>query len=265
MDLTSITDPAPRAAHISDASTERLPAGEAVQCPTMPALTKAHISRLRALWSLGRPAYLTELHGAHLDLMVHGLVQSVEKSSSASAVLTVTRKGVVFLNENRQVQIAAQRPHHELGQRLALNLREKGMHTWENVEFSNPDWTQPRTWGVVRPDVYACYPELKTRNCAPAIYEVKVSRADYLADLAKPQKREAYAAISQAVYYCCPADLIAKSEVPEGFGLVYEGEKGSFEIVKKARRSKTFVMHADTAITLMVKRQVPLADAQGLD
>jgi hypothetical protein len=248
-----------------DAATERMPPGEAVPCPTMPVLTKTHVSRLRALWSLGRPAYLTELTGAHLDLMVHGLVQSVEKSSSASAVLTVTRKGVVFLNENRQVQIAAQRPHHELGERLAAHLRAKGMHTWENVEFSNPDWTQPRTWGVVRPDVYACYPELKAGNSAPAIYEVKVSRADFLADLAKPQKREAYAAISQAVYYCCPAGLIAKTEVPDGFGLLYEGKAGSFEIVKKARRSKTFVMHADTAMTLMVKRQVPLAESLGLD
>lgn len=242
-----------------DPAVARLPVGEVIECTTMPRLTKSHVSRLRALWSLGRPAYLTELTGTHLDLMVHGLVESVKTSASASAVLTVTRKGVVFLNENRQEQIATQRPHHELGHRLAAYLRAKGMHTWENVEFANPDRAPSRTWGVVRPDVYACYPQLQVSNCASAIYEVKVNRADFLADLAKPEKRHAYAALAEAVYYCCPEGLIAKNEVPDGFGLVCEVGEGLFEIQKKARRSKTFTMHPDTAMTLMVKRQVPLS------
>ena len=237
----------------------RLPAGELIECPTMPRITKAHVSRLRTLWSYGRPVHLSTLTAIDLDLIVHGMAQTVDQHHSASAVLTITRRGLIHLNETRQTQVEAGRPHHELGQRLAAHLQAKGMHTWENVEFSNPHWTQPRTWGVVRPDVYACYPELKANNCAPAIYEVKVSRADFLADLAKPEKRQAYAALAEAVYYCCPQGLIAKAEVPEGFGLVCEIENGQFEIKKKARRSKTFAMHPDTAMTLMVKRQVPLS------
>lgn len=240
----------------------RLPAGEMIECPTMPRLTKAHLSRLRTLWSYGRPVYLSALTAPDLDLIVHGLAQTVEQRNSASAVLTITRAGLVYLNENRQAQVEAARPHHELGQRLATYLRAKGMHTWENVAFDNPDRTQSRTWGVVRPDVYACYPQLQVSNCAPAIYEVKVSRADFLADLAKPIKRAAYASLAEAVYYCCPEGLIAKKEVPDGFGLVCEVGEGQFEIQKNARRSKTFTMHADTAMTLMVKRQVPLSDLQ---
>lgn len=183
---------------------ESLPYGEPVDSPTRPRLTQAHGSRRRTLWSYGRPVHVRELSGVDLDLMVHGFVQPVEMTHSASAVLSVTKLGVAHLNEIRQAQIAAQRPHHELGERLAEHLREKGFYTWENVEFSNPDRSQPRRWSVVRPDVFACMPALKARNAAPAIYEVKVSRADFLVDLAKPEKREAYASLAEAVYYCCP-------------------------------------------------------------
>lgn len=122
----------------------------------------------------------------------------------------------------------------------------------------NPHYRQPRSWSVVRPDVFACLPALKVRNAASAISEVKVSRADFFADLARPEKREAYAALAEAVYYCCPDGPIGRDEVPEGFGLLCEVAEGSFVLRKKARRAKGFTLAADTVMTLMVKRQVPL-------
>lgn len=239
-----------------------LPDGVPVDCPTMPLLSHAHSSRLRKLWSYGRPVYVGALGGVDLDLVVHGFVQTVDDKFSSSAVLSVTKLGLVHLNEVRQGQIAVRRPHHELGQRLAAYLREKGFHTWENVEFSNPEWTSPRRWGVVRPDVFACMPALKARSASPAIYEVKVSRADFLADIAKPDKRGAYADLAEAVYYCCPDGIIDKAEVPVGFGLLCEDAEGQFQLRKKARRAKGFELAADTAMTLMVKRQVPLTDME---
>lgn len=95
------------------------------------------------------------------------------------------------------------------------------------------------------------------KSAAPAIYEVKVSRADFLADLAKPEKRLAYAALAEAVYYCCPEGLICKEELPEGFGLLCEMQ-GQFELHQEpCRRAKGFELAADTAMTLMVKRPMP--------
>ncbi len=237
---------------------ERLPDGEAIECATKPVLTPAHISRLRKLWSLGRPMLAGELGGIDLDLIVHGFAETAGGAYTQTAMLTVTRRGVAHLNEARQGLIGAQRPHHELGGRLAQHLQGKGLHTWENVEFINPDWTQPRRWGSVRPDVFACLPSLKAESAAPAIYEVKVRRADFLSDLAKPEKREAYAQLAEAVYYCCPDGLIDKAEMPDGFGLLVEVAPGSFELKKKACRQKKFVMAVNTAMTLMVKRQMPL-------
>lgn len=228
---------------------DKLPQGKPLGCLAMPVLSASHTARLRKIWSYGRPVHVADLGGVDLDLMVHGFIETVDKRHTSNAVLTVTILGVMHLNAARQTLIAAQRPHHELGRRLASHLRNKGFHTWENVEFLNPDWSAPRKWGVVRPDVFACLPALQTKNASPAIYEVKVSRADFLADLSKPGKREAYSELAEAVYYCCKDGLIDKAEMPDGFGLLCEVEQGEFMLRKKARRAKNFVLHADTALT----------------
>ena len=235
-----------------------LPDGEPIECSTRPALSQAHTSRLRRIWSIGRPLHVSKLESIDLDLIVHGLVETVANGLGPNAAISLTRLGVAHLSDSRQALIACQRPHHQLGRRLALHLQNKGFHTWENVEFTNPDWTPPRRWGAVRPDVFACLPATKAKSASPVIYEVKVSRADFLADLAKPEKRGAYAELAEAVYYCCRDRLIDKAEVPDGFGLLCEVEEGQFELRKKARRAKGFVLAADTVMTLMVKRQVPL-------
>lgn len=234
------------------------PAGTAIEGCQPPLITPAHLKTLRHLFAIGRPAHLPSLTGLHLDLMVHGFIESVS-SSSAAAVVVVTRRGVAYLSDARQAKIASQQPHHELGKRLAAYLQEGGFWTWNNVEFANPSMNlEERTWGVARPDVYASQPTLKARNARTAIYEVKVSRADFHADVARPEKREAYAALAEAVYYCCPDGLVRKDEVPESCGLLCEIAPGKFEIKKKARRRKGFAVPADVAMTLMVKRQIPL-------
>lgn len=239
-----------------------MPDGEALPCQTPPRLTPAHTTRLRKLWGYGRPVHVSELSGIDLDLVAHGYAETVDRKYNAGPVLAVTKRGVAYMSDVRQAQIATQRPHHELGQRLATYLRDKGFFTWENVEFSNPDPLSWRTWGSVRPDVYACLPSLKSANAAPAIYEVKVSRADFLADLAKPTKRQAYADLAEAVYYCCPDGLLSKAEIPDGFGLLCETDPGHFELRKRARRAKGFQLHIDIALTLMVKRQVPIGEIE---
>lgn len=89
---------------------------------------------------------------------------------------------------------------------------------------------------------------------------MKVSRADYMADVAKPEKRAAYSQLAEAVYYCCPVGMIEKTDLPDGYGLLVEVAQGTFELKKRARRQKNFVMAVNTAMTLMVKRQMPLEE-----
>jgi len=214
---------------------------------------------------------VSKLSAIDLDLVVHGFAETLDQRYGATAVLAITMRGLVYLNESRQMTISSQQPHHSLGERLADHLRGKGLFTWENVVFYNPargdnrERAYPLAWTECRPDVYACKPTLQGRTAAPEIYEIKVSRPDFLADIAKPEKRAAYAELAEAVYYVCQDGLISCEEVPPGYGLVCEVEPGTFELRRRAKRRRGMVLHADTAMTLMVKRQVPLRNPSAED
>lgn len=57
------------------------------------------------------------------------------------------------------------------------------------------------------------------RSRASAIIEVKVSRADFRADLAKPERR--IGGLGLYRFYLCPAGMIEPNELPERWGLLY--------------------------------------------
>lgn len=56
-----------------------------------------------------------------------------------------------------------------------------------------------------------------------AVVEVKVSRADFLADLKKPH-RNSPDSFGAKRYYYCTDDVIDKDELPDGWGLIYARE-----------------------------------------
>ena len=239
-----------------------LPEGRPIQVATPPALKRAHFTRLRALWSGGRPTQVTKLKGLDLDLVIHGFLCVLDSGVSPVPEVAVTRRGLAALSEAKQALIQRQSPHHELAERLALHLRSKGLWTWTNVEFAAP--AGPRCDGtlrpgaeLVRPDIFACTPSNLARSASPFCVEVKVTKSDYRADLADPTKRAGYRDIASSLYFACPAGLIAVDELPTGCGLYEELPDGTFRISRRASRTPGFVLSADTAMTLMLKRQEP--------
>lgn len=57
------------------------------------------------------------------------------------------------------------------------------------------------------------------RSRSSAIIEVKVSRDDFRADLAKPERRVGGLGLYR--FYLCPAGMIEPNELPERWGLLY--------------------------------------------
>ncbi len=51
-------------------------------------------------------------------------------------------------------------------------------------------------------------------------YEVKISRADFLAELKEPEKRKSAVALVDEFYFACPKGLVKASEIPEECGLI---------------------------------------------
>lgn len=94
-------------------------------------------------------------------------------------------------------------------------------------------------YGICRPDVFVMKPTYNTEMMKPTAYEIKVSRSDFLSDIAKPDKWKAYLEVAEALYYVCPEGLVDKKEVPKECGLIYFEEKyNNFAIKKHAKRSK---------------------------
>ena len=96
-----------------------------------------------------------------------------------------------------------------------------------------------KNYGLCRPDVFIMKPTYNQEMVKPTAYEIKVSRSDFLSDIAKPDKRRAYLEVAEALYYVCPEGLIDKKEVPQECGLIYFEEKyNNFAIKKHAKRGK---------------------------
>lgn len=217
--------------------------------------SRRHEKRLREIFAKGRPIHLSALSGVELDLIVSGLLEQVDDHRSPSACVKLTPKGVALLGSLRQDRLSAQDVHHSLGARLALYLQTKSKMTWENIVFYHPELRMSgRTWDSVRPDVFACNVSLNADNAHPEIYEVKVSRADFLSDMANPKKGQGYAELAEAVYFCTPQGLVAPEELPPGVGLLWETSPGCFVLKKRAKRQKAFKMHPNTLMTLVIKR-----------
>ena len=108
-----------------NARDSKLSAGVPFECAALPKLSQPHISYLRKIWSAGRPLSVAKLSALDLDLIVHGFIESTPATYGGYVMLTATRLGAVYLSDARQALIAAQRPHHELGARLAAHLQQK--------------------------------------------------------------------------------------------------------------------------------------------
>jgi hypothetical protein len=209
---------------------------------TKPALNKYQAKRLRYYFEHRRANCRRD--GIDLDLVGMGYIALSEARAggfSFGDYAEITEIGIAALHAIRQADIAARSVHHDLGSRLAIYLRKQGRITWENIEFSNRVWDEELKYErkqFVRPDVYSIFPSLNLKGANPCVHEVKVSRADFMSDLAKPEKRGAYAMMAEAVYYVAPEGVIHPSEVPQGIGLLVERSKGEFVLTKRPRKRK---------------------------
>lgn len=84
--------------------------------------------------------------------------------------------------------------------------------------------------------VVNCY---KSQGFKKIAFEIKVSRSDFLYEIANPQKRFQALTLSNYFYFAAPKGLIKRDEIPEECGLVEINEKGKISWTKKAPRRET--------------------------
>ncbi len=196
-----------------------------------PALGAPHRRRLREVWrSAGWPCHDV----LELDLLAAGLLQRLWDAQGRET-LRVTDPGLAWLAQSRARAQAALSAHEALIARVARDMQRAGRVVWRGLTLRAPlpadDGTT--TWALAMPDLYSIRHTTVEDYAEPVVHEIKVSRADLLADLRRPAKGAAYLALAGACWYVLRQGIASADEVPAAYGVMFERE-GVLEVARPA-------------------------------
>ena len=237
-------------------------------------LTRRHTQRLRQmLRSAGWPM----LDVLEAELLTAGLLQRVPGSAGAET-LRVTDAGLAAIAASAVSNRAALSAHEALVQRVATELARAGRIVWRglglrvplppvdgsnqapalagqaplaiNSEVSEDDGGLGETmvpgapkarWLVACPDVFSLRHTSVEAYLQPTVHEIKVSRADLLGDLKRPDKRAAYLQMGGACWYVLGRDakgraIASPEEVPPECGVMQWEADDRLAVLRPAPR-----------------------------
>ncbi|MBB1075780.1 hypothetical protein HUU62_15330 [Rhodoferax sp. 4810] len=203
---------------------------------SLPELKRQHARRLREVYrSAGWPCQDV----IEIELLAAGLLE--RHSQDGFDYVRVTEAGIQYLasaaQSNRQVMSA----HDALVDRVAQVLLRDGRLVWKNLNLRAwvaPQDETPGRWKMCQPDVFSIRNSSVQAYLEPIVHEIKVSRADLLGDLKRPDKRAAYLDLGGQCWYVLGCDRsghpIAKAnEIPLTCGvMVYQGNQ--LEVLRMA-------------------------------
>lgn len=192
---------------------------------------KLHARRLREIYrSAGWPC----CDAIEVELLAGGFLERV-RTSHGHETLRVTDAGIARIATTLTLNRAALSPHEALVERVAREMTRGGRIAWRGLGLRAR--LQPleeggkARWCMARPDVFSIRNTSVEAYAHPIVHEVKVSRADLLGDLRKPDKRAAYLDLGGECWYVLGNDargrcIASPDEIPPECGvLVLEGER----------------------------------------
>jgi hypothetical protein len=239
--------------------------------PALPAaLTRAHARRLRDIYrSAGWPSQ----DPLEIDLLAAGLLERV-RSASGHETLRVTDEGVRWLAAVLARHRAALSTHEALVQRVAQEMARAGRLAWTGLslraQVATGDAAKPLRWCIARPDVFSIRHTSVASYVEPIVHEIKVRRADLLADLRQEGKRAAYGDLG-ACWYVLGADARGRAiaepeEVPPECGVMVAQREGRLTVARPALRPERAEL--PFGVWMALAKATPMAsaddDAQGL-
>ncbi len=217
-------------------------------CP----LTRTHARRLRDVWrSAGWPC----CDAVEAELLAAGLLER-ERDAAGRDTLRVTDAGVRVIAASLQKNRAALDAHEALVERVAREMQRAGRVVWRGLALRAPLAADggATTWAVARPDVYSIRHTTVEDCVEPVAHEVKVRRADLLADVRRHAKRAAYLALASQCWYVLQEGIGDERDVPDDCGVLVAGAT-AFDVLRPAPRR---AMRVPFAVWMALAR----ADAQ---
>lgn len=237
-------------------------------------LSRRHTQRLR---QMRRSAGWPMLDVLEAELLTAGLLERVPSGQGAET-LRVTDAGLAAIAASAVDNRAALSAHEALVQRVATELARAGRIVWRGLglrvplpavmepnrplaldgqaqeaidieatwsdervsETTAPRMPKPR-WLVACPDVFSLRHTSVEAYLEPVVHEIKVSRADLLGDLKRPDKRAAYLQMGGACWYVLGRDAKGRpiadpDEVPPECGVLQCEEGDRLAVLRPAPR-----------------------------
>lgn len=194
-------------------------------------LGRVHARRLREVYrSAGWPC----CDAIEIDLLAAGLLERV-RSAHGHETLRVTDAGIAHIATSLVIHRGALSRHEALVERIAREMTRAGRIAWRGLSLRArlapvPGDDKAR-WCIARPDVFSIRNTSVEAYAQPVVHEVKVSRADLLSDLRKPDKRAAYLDLGGECWYVLGCDARGRpigepDEIPAECGvLVAQAER----------------------------------------
>jgi hypothetical protein len=206
-----------------------------------PILPLSHRRRLRELWrSAGWPCR----DAIEVDLLAAGLLAR-RFDDSGRETLALTDAGVAALAASQQRNRAAFDAHEALVARVAQAMQREGRIVWRGLSLRAPlppatdraEGGEGTRWVMAMPDVYSIRHTTVETFVEPIAHEIKVRRADLLADLRRPDKGAAYRALASQCWYVLGPGVGSAKDVPPEYGVLCAARDGSaLELARPAPR-----------------------------
>ncbi len=196
-------------------------------------LTTTHRRRLREVWrSAGWPCQ----DMVEVELLAAGLLER-QRDDAGRETLRVTEDGIAVLAATLQRNRAARDAHESLVGRVAREMQRAGRVVWRGLSLrAKVGGGDDARWAMAMPDVFSIRHTTVEDYLEPVVHEVKVRRADLLADLRRPAKGEAYLQLAGECWYVLREGIGAADEVPPAFGVMWATEGGALEVARPAPR-----------------------------
>ncbi len=225
-------------------------------------LPRPYARRLREIYrSAGWPAR----DAIEIDLLAAGLLERV-CAVGGHETLRLTDAGLARLAASLQRNRGAYDAHEALVARVVLEMQRAGRIAWRTLALRA---RVDSGWVVARPDVYSVRHTTLEAALAPLVHEVKVRRADLLADLKRAAKRAAYLQLAGGCSYVLAEGIAEPDEIPPECGVILarrgaDGGWGALENLRAAPQRTLTLPFAAWMALARATPAVPLDDAQAL-
>ncbi|RZI64340.1 MAG: hypothetical protein EOP79_15265 [Variovorax sp.] len=188
-------------------------------------LGRMHARRLREVYrSAGWPCR----DPIEIDLLAAGLLER-QRAASGHETLRVTDRGIAHIAGSLVVNRAALSAHEALVEQVAREMTRNGRIAWRGLSLrarvAGATEGDPARWCIARPDVFSIRNTSVEAYAQPIVHEIKVRRADLMADLRKPDKRAAYLDLGGECWYVLGRDardrpIATPDEIPSECGVL---------------------------------------------